>query len=47
MSSHPFYQPPTVGRKIVHPFLSFLYYVLLCLAFIVGPHLLVALLAGR
>lgn len=42
-----FYQPPTPRRKIVHPFLSFLFYVHVWVAYIVGAPALVFLILGR
>ena len=42
-----FYQPPTMGRKIVHPILSFLFYGGIWMALIIGAPALVFLIEGR
>jgi hypothetical protein len=47
MSSHPFYQPPTLGRKIVHSLAASLYYCGIWLALIIGAPALVFLIVGR
>lgn len=47
MSSNPFYQPPTLGRKIVRPVVCFFFYLALWMALIIGAPALVFLIVGR